>query len=178
MSRACCYFLALNCVSWLSSGCIISPPDEQVPLPQIPPRINIDSVTPTPFAYVTTLTTGPAPSFTAEFVSEDLGVEVVGKLYLNLDDAGEALIGSTSMGAGSLDSVRPPMTIYWEGMRETAGCYAITMTITYGTNYDEERISKPVDHSKTAYVTWWVAHGIAPEDLNFESCPQPNPQPQ
>lgn len=177
LCRTCCCFFALTCASLISSGCLINPPDELEELPQIPPRVYMESVLPTPFAYVVTSTTGPAPAFSVEFVSEDLDEDVVGHLYRNLDDINEELIGTGVVGPGSLDTVRPPMTIYWGRERETAGCYAITMTLAHRSNYEDTLISKPKDRSKTAYVTWWVAHGIAPEDLDFESCPPPAPQP-
>jgi hypothetical protein len=136
----------------------------------------MERVIPTPFAYVQTSPTGPAQAFSAEFVSEDRDEDVRGNLYLNLDDEGEELIGTAVVGPGSLNTERPPMTIYWETGRETAGCYAITMTIAHRSNYYDTLKAKPKDRSKTAYVTWWVAHGIAPEDLDFESCPSPSPQ--
>jgi len=136
----------------------------------------MDSVLPTPFAYVLTSPTEAAPAFSAQYVSEDINEDVVGHLYKNLDDATERLIGTAVLGPGSLDTVRPPMTIYWEVERETAGCYAITMTLAHRSNYDDSLNALPKDRSKTAYVTWWVANGIAPESLNFDSCPQPAPE--
>lgn len=164
----------------LLSGCLISPPDKYDPLELVPPRVDMQTVWPTPFAYVATRSTGDDPVFTASFESEDLGVPVVGKLYLNLDTADEAWVGSAVVGPGSLGDERPPMAVPWQYQRErNAGCYVMTMTITHETNYDNTTvISKPKDTSKTAYITWWVAHDLDPQYVSFDGCPAPGPQPE
>lgn len=164
-------------LSLLLTGCIIGPPDKFEPLEQVPPRVYNYLTVPTPFAYVTTTSTEDQV-FHVEFVSEDLGEDVVARLYLNLDTAQESLITSSGVGTGSLDD--PPRTanLTWSkknSAREPAGCYIITMTLAHENNYSLDGALKPDDRSKTAYVSWWVVHNIAPQDLDFDKCPQPGP---
>jgi hypothetical protein len=162
-----------------ATSCLISPPSPLEQAEQIPPRILSHLTTPSPLAYVETSSSGQVQTFRVEFVSEDLGARIVGKLYTDLDTANQEVNNSGQVEGGSLDDPQPRvMELAWQrSATKPAGCYVITMTITYENNYDNIGMPEPEDTNKTAYVSWWVAHDIAPQDLNFDQCPQPGPDP-
>ena len=162
----------------LSTSCLIGPPDQLDPLEQVPPRVITYLTVPTTLAYVTSTSTEDL-EFRVEFVSEDLGDKVITHLYLNLDTDGVSLLDTGSAPAGSLNDESPrPATLKWfksKSAQEAAGCYAITMTLGYRDDYDDDVLQQPVNRKNIAYVTWWVAHNIAPQDLTFDKCPPPGP---
>lgn len=164
--------------SLCSVSCLISPPDPIEQLEQVPPFVLTHLAVPTPYAYYPTTST-ESPLFHVEFKSEDLGEGVVGQLYLNLDTASEELITRGEVGAGSLNDPQPrSLDLTWRNSSNyPSGCYVITMTITHESNYSNEWPLKPLDRSKTAYIYWWAVHDRAPENLNFDECPAPSPDP-
>lgn len=162
----------------LSTSCLIGPPDAIAQVERVPPRVIDELTVPTDLAYVTSTSTEDLV-FHVEFVSEDLGEDVVARLYLNLDTVDESLIISGSAGPGSLNDDQPrALNLTWfknRSAQEAAGCYTITMTIGHEDAFSKDGILKPLPGGKAAYVTWWVAHNIAPQDLTFDSCPSPGP---
>jgi hypothetical protein len=176
VSQAWAEALVLTGCSLLVPGCLIAPPDGLEEQQQVMPHIYVHLSDPSPFSYVQTSSDGPQPVFRASFSSEDLEEAVVGKLYLNLDHEEQRVIGSAEVGHGTLEGGPREMLIPWELDRNrAAGCYVITMTIAVESNYSNEAIPLP-DRSAADSVSWWVVHDMAPEDLTFDQCPQPQPE--
>lgn len=163
---------ALSCV-----GCLISPPEPLEEREQEPPRVLVDTATPSAFAYVLTTSNGPQDEFRVEFTSVDLGETVFAKLYLNLDAEGERQIGSAAVSLAE-DGNTKIARVTWDFDRDRpAGCYLVTMAITHQSNFSEGIPSKPIDPSRAAYITWWAAHDSPPEVVTFDDCPAPLPEP-
>jgi hypothetical protein len=161
--------LALSCAS---VSCLISPPDPLEEKQQVAPYVVPNTITPSPLSYVES-----GRPFRVEFFSEDLNEKIVGKLYTNLDTARVRDLDSAPADAGSLSDPEPRvMELVWQDSASVApGCYVVTMTITHASNYTDVKPPMPIDPKKTAYVSWWVVHKMAPEDLTFDQCPAPAP---
>ncbi len=159
-------------LSALSQSCLIAPPDPLEEPERIPPRAITHNAEPLLTRIVQTTRTGLEPSFNVRFVSDDLGEPVEGRLFLNYNAPNRLLLGATRVVAGELEEERP-MSVIWSTSRGVpAGCYTVTMTITHLDNYAAN--TAPEDESKTAFVTWWIAHDITDLQLvNLDECAPP-----
>lgn len=157
-------------LSTLSQSCLIAPPDPLEEPERIPPRALVHDALPVVTQIVQTTRGAENPSFNVPFVSDDLGEPVEGKLFLNYPN-GRFLNGSQTT-AGTLNEERD-MIVQWGAGRQSlpTGCYTITMTITHKDNYTAD--GPPADESKTAFVTWWIAHGTDLQLVNLDECTPP-----
>ncbi len=168
--------LVVIAAALFSSSCLISPPEPLEEQEQIPPRVLTKTAVPTTFAYYETLSSGEPPTFQIDFTSVDLGEELYAKLYLNFDDEDEELIGSEAISGETPDGRRIASVDWTTRRNKPAGCYTVTMTITYRNNYGQDVLNKPIDLDRTAWVTWFVAHDTPAHDIDLGSCPAPNPE--
>jgi hypothetical protein len=175
-------FKAFGCAlicGFLPTACLIGPPDELVPPERVPPRAIVDQAAPSVLMPVQTLKEGPLYEFRVPFVSEDLGERVVGRLFLNYgSEPTERDLGSDALGPGTLAEVRE-MVVRWTKVKNlAAGCYSVTMTITHNDNYSPVTLA-PIDLTRTAFVTWWIAHDVEPSRITLDQCSPPAfPPPQ
>jgi hypothetical protein len=152
----------------MTGGCLIAPPDRLDEPDQIPPSVFMDQVTPSLLKPVLTYSNPMLnPSFSAPFVSEDLGEDVWGRLYLNYNT--EAIvIGRADLTASNSGEPRT-MTIEWTRfLPQPAGCHSVTMAISHEGNFENQ--DKPAIPSEAAFVTWWVSHDSALQDVTLSDC--------
>jgi hypothetical protein len=152
----------------MTSGCLISPPNPLEAPERIAPSVFMDQVTPSLLKPVLTYSNPSLNQpFSAPFVSEDLGQKVFGILYLNYNSE-NIVIGSADLAGSDLDEHRV-MNIDWSrSLNRPAGCHSVTMAITHSDNFDGDLL--PKDKEMTAFVTWWVSHDSALQDVTLADC--------
>jgi hypothetical protein len=164
----------------LTSGCLIEAPVDLEEPQQISPRVLTHTAIPVVTTPVQT-TTELKPLFQVKFDSEDLGEKVIGKLWLNYESSGsEILLGTHGVNPGSIDDEpQREMQVPWINRQNlSSGCYSVTMTITHSSNYETDYPEVPIDSDRTAFVTWWIYHNVAAQDVTLEDCIPPTPTPE
>lgn len=166
-------FAAVLAVGVLAPGCLIPAPDELTEPERIPPRSLVGDAVPKLTAIVKTWSSSDIDptEFNVEFVSDDQGESVIGRLFLNYPYR-LAPIGFAEVPPGTIESGPRQMRIAWTESRNIpVGCYTVTLTITHAENYSRQDF-KPIDNDKTAFITWWVAHDVdSPQLVTLDECP-------
>lgn len=162
--------LALLVGASTTSGCLISAPTELEEEERIPPAVFMDQVTPSLLRPVLTYSDPMLNQpFSVPFVSEDLGEEVWGILYLDYNSPERTRIGDGDLPASDWSDRNRTMNIEWTGpLNRPAGCHSVTMVLTHKDNFGSN--SLPIDRDKTAFVTWWISHDSALQDVTLYDC--------
>lgn len=157
----------------LLHGCLIGPPTELTEEEPAPPRALVELAVPSTLSTFQTSATGDATPFQVTVEAEDLGELLVGRLYLNFgSETGRLLAGTAEAPVSNDPSGRREVKVPWSDQRNVpAGCYSMTLAVTYNDNYSIATVPVPIDNEKTAFVTWWLIHDFAPQDLTLDECP-------
>jgi hypothetical protein len=106
--------------------------------------------------------------FTVPFMSEDLGEDVWGRLYLDYNGPSTTIIGAGER-VGSTLEVKREMAIEWtESLNRPAGCHSVTMAISHKENFGFNGL--PISNDETAFVTWWVSHDSEFQNVTLYDC--------
>jgi hypothetical protein len=126
-----------------------------------------------------TSTTNTGQEFRIDFLVEDLGQPTSASLYLNYGAANQAWLGRAESVATLPGDDRRTVIVPWtENTQQTAGCYTITMAITYNDNLRSTVPFTPIEIEETAFATWWIAHDIEAQNVNLDECYPPDAIPQ
>lgn len=112
--------------------------------------------------------------FQVRYLADDFGDPVIGVLFLNYNSANERYLGenASSLPVEGTDSLE--MSVTWrENLREPAGCYKVTMAITYSSNVSSDNEVVIIDPELASFLTWWVVHDIEPQDVSLDECYPP-----
>lgn len=162
----------------LSTGCIIDEPPDLEPPERQAPRPLIDTAYPTLFQPFLTNTNGQQ-EFRIDFLVEDLDQPTSGALYLNFGAVNQVWLGRAESVATLPGDNRRSVIVPWtQNLTQAAGCYTITMAITYNDNLRSDIPLTPIDMEETAFVTWWIAHDIEAQNVNLDECYPPDAIPQ
>jgi hypothetical protein len=152
------------------SGCVLGPPIQLEEQEQIPPRALTDQAAPTTMALYQTSSSQDI-YFSVPFDSEDLGEPINGFLYLNYQSERPLAVGANEVPPSTISAGNREMSIQWTDLRTVpAGCYVMTMAITYASNYTRGTVQVPRDETKTAFISWWIVHDVAPQAVNMDEC--------
>jgi hypothetical protein len=168
------FALALGC-SVSTTGCLVADAPEYGPPEQRPPVINVQGVTPTPYALIVVPEDPVAIEIRVPVRSEDAGEALKGTLWLDYLLEDPEWYRDREIPPGSFDQLdRFYSTPFQADDDVSAGCHTLTALITHKSNYDD-MTKLPIDSSSfdVASVTWWV--NVRPTNLGMpgtlEGCP-------
>lgn len=170
----------------LLGSCLLTPPPDLEEAQEERPSINQALLDP-PFWQLLQVQNGESVPITVPFTIVETDSPPVIQLWKNYELPGEQYLHEVTVGPGSgnddendgegsgQNGAERTKSFTWrvgESGPLPAGCAQFTLILTYRNNIQGDSPRKPVDASKTSFVTWWGNVDPSMDDpLTLSNCP-------